>query len=76
MAKSCRKCIHFKLGANNPPSAGPTGDMFTDVGLCRRYPPAWAAGDSETEGGFAFPRIHQDHRCGEWSDGTEWNMPC
>lgn len=78
MAKSCLKCIHFKLGANNPPSAGPTGDMFTDVGLCRRHPPRWIPDvHSEDEGGlYAFPAIHQGHRCGEWSDGSEWNSPC
>lgn len=74
----CLKCIHFLKGGVNGSSRPPKDMVRTDeVGLCRRHPPVHIpAGVEDDHGFFGFPCVHQDHRCGEWSDGSEWNMPC
>jgi len=67
---ACRTCDHFLAGGVNGSSNAPGATERHDgVGLCRRYPPTWVHdSDLEDEGLFVFPTIHQDHRCGEWSD--------
>ena len=74
----CLKCVHFLKGGVNG-SSRPPKDLIRsdDIGLCRRYPPTWVHDPEMDDGGiYSFPAIHQDHRCGEWSDGSEWNSPC
>lgn len=75
---TCRNCIHFLVGVNGASRAPAELERKDGVGLCRRHPPHWIPdAHSEDEGGlYAFPAIHQDHRCGDWSDGSEWNSPC
>lgn len=70
----CLKCVHFLAGGVNGSDRPPSDLVRTDkVGLCRRHPPIWLPpGQDEDEGMFAFPAIHQDHRCGEW----EGLLPC
>lgn len=76
----CLKCIHFLKGGVNGSSRPPSDLVRSDeVGLCRRYPPIWLPADPEDDiGSFSFPAIHQDHRCGEWSDAGPWEdmLPC
>ena len=69
---TCRNCIHFLVGGVNGSSRAPAELERKDgVGLCRRYPPSWLPdADLEDAGLYAFPAIHQDHRCGEWQDAN------
>lgn len=73
MSERCSTCKHFLARGINGSSRSPDEMTRLDgVGLCRRYPPRWLD-DDELDGGglFAFPAIHQDHRCGEYRPARE-----
>lgn len=74
---SCLHCAHFLENGVNGATRRPGDMMRADkIGLCRRYPPKWiTAQNSQEEGGlYAFPAVHQDHRCGEWSYWGPWEF--